>query len=456
MDYVQKDAQNGAINNTQGAIILICTRLNSSRLPGKALMQIEGLSALDHILLRIKDSGIPIYLAVPYGEAGRFKPILAHYPNIGLFEGNSESPLHRMSDFIEALQQKPRYIIRITHDDLLIDSRTMLQLLECMDEGDAGYGFTPGIAEGAGVEIIRTENLIKAAKDRKEPTEFVSYFVQGDGMPFPKVFKMQPRQSIKRPYRLTLDYPEDALVLKIVLRELGAMAKLDTICQHLDQKPYLLGINRLPDVTFYTCVKDMQQWIGDTMLSVLGTNVPDMEYIVVDDGSTDGTLSEVCKFSNDPRLKLIVNDRNIGLASSSNVALKEAKGKIIIRVDADDMLIAGSFKQSWPRIQWLLYNDLDILYPAYSEIDEYGKITSDCELPSKNHHAGCAIMNRAWLNEWHFRDGLKHWDSLELFKRIDGKARIGHTDIPLWQYRRRASSMSTPSQDRDLAKAELG
>ncbi len=438
------------------AVIIICSRVGSRRLPGKCFSKIEGLPAIEHILTRVKDSGLPIYLGVPEGEAGNFRHLLEGY-DISMFEGDPSSPLHRTAQILEHMKAEgtlPAYIVRITHDDILIDSRTMLDLLDEVERQGAGYGCTPGIVEGAGVEVIASANILKAA-EREEPTEFISYFVRGDGMPFPTVVKMSPRAGIRKQVRLTMDYPEDALVLKIVLRELGATASLDNICRYLDSRPYILNINRLPDVTFYTCAKDMDKWVADTMLSVLASKVPNMEYIVVDDGSKDKTLSEVAKFSNDPLLRLIVNEKNEGLASSSNIAVEEARGKLVVRVDADDMLISGAFVEQWGAVQKLVSDGHHIVYPAYDEINEYGGVENMAVDPRLNHHAGCAVMERAWLNEWKFREGLRHWDGLELFKRAKDSADPAYLDIPTWQYRKRKDSMSKPTPEREKLKMEI-
>ena len=445
------DSLRGRVPMTRDAAIVVCTRMESRRLPGKALLPIEGLTSLDHIILRTREAGIPLWLAVPNGQAAEFIHLTKQYPEIGLFEGDAESPLHRMAQLLEDLNPRPQYIVRITHDDILIDPKTMTDLLDECDRVSAGYGCSPEITEGSGVEVIRSENLIKAAKDRKEPTEFVSYFVKGEGMPYPKCITFRPRASIRRPYRLTMDYAEDALVLKIILRELGATASLDSICRYLDSRPYVLSINRKPDVTFYTCAKDAEAYVADTMLSVLGADIPNFEYIVVDDGSRDSTLSEVAKFSGDRHVTLIVNDKNMGLASSSNVALGDAQGKVIVRVDADDMLIAGAFKQAWPNLQKRIADGEQVIYPAYRTINAYGGLLEESVSPKIHHHAGCAIMNRAWLNEWRFKDGLKHWDGLELYRRAVASSVVGYHDEPIWQYRVRDDSMSNadPAARRD-------
>ena len=424
------------------AVIIICTRLESKRLPGKALLPIEGLQALEHIILRIQDSGIPIWLAVPFGESKNFSHLCDRYPEVGLYEGNPGSPLHRIADFIKKYPTK--HIIRITHDDLLIDSSTMLALLQEVEDQDAGYGYSPSIVEGAGVEVICSENLLKAA-EREESTEFISYFVK-EG-PNKKQVKLEPRASIKRPYRLTMDYPEDALVLKIILRELGPLASLDSICHYLDGRAYILGINRQPDISFYIAAKDMEDYVGDAILSILNTGIPNCELIVIDDGSKDRTLSEIAKFSNDPRISIVINDHNLGLASSSNVAIAESRGKIIMRVDADDMLIAGSFFQHWLEIKQMIESGHQIVYPAYTQINQYGGVEQEVCDPNINHHAGCAIMNKSWLNEWRYKSGLQHWDGLELFQRVKQSANPGYIQTPLWQYRKHENSMSSSNPE---------
>src|SRR3990167_5538014 len=173
----------------EDAVVVICSRIESSRLPGKAFLEIEGIPAIEHMILRLKDTELPILIAVPEGQAKdhyvRF--IQAHPEQVRLFEGDLESPLHRMAQCVEALDPRPSWILRATHDDIILDSRTALDLLELCEREDSGYGISPGIVEGAGVEVIRTENLLAAAANRTETTEFIWYFVKGEGLPSTKV-----------------------------------------------------------------------------------------------------------------------------------------------------------------------------------------------------------------------------------------------------------------------------
>ena len=63
------------------------------------------------------------------------------------------------------------------------------------------------------------------------------------------------------------------------------------------------------------------------------------EVIVVDDCSKDHSLKVINEYlGNYANLKLIKNKKNIGVAASSNKAIKQAKGRYVMRVDADDYI----------------------------------------------------------------------------------------------------------------------
>jgi len=435
------------------AVILIATRPDSKRLPGKAFKNIGGVPAIEHILKRIQSSGIRTVLCVP-DDSDAYNHLLAHY-EIEVFKGDPGSPLHRMADFMSLYGGGVQWVIRITHDDILIDVETMLGLLDrCQNEPGCGYGVSPEIVEGAGVEVFRTENLLQAAEATKTPTEFVSYFVKAG--PFTGQLKFRPRESVCRKYRLTMDYEEDFAVLNIIARALGVGATLDSIVDYLDLNPHILNINRLPRISIYTCAYNMEKYIWTTMNSVMNAtcNNPDIEYIVVDDASTDGTLAEIAKFKwHASPLRIIANETNEGLASSSNKALAVARGEYVMRVDADDWLYPGMIDEC---VELLENTGAGIVYTDYFETDESGTIRKGTVQGNANHHAGCALMAKKMINEIRFADGLRHWDGLDLYKRImDHRFDVVYFNRPLWFYRRRNDSLSakmTPERSQALSE----
>lgn len=422
------------------AVAIVCTRLESRRLPGKAMKKIAGVPALVHILRRLHKTGLPIVLAVP--EAGPFAIPGVPEDWYDVHVGQDDSPLHRMAEVLKA-RPDVDYVVRVTHDDILIDSDTITALLEDTRVTGADYATSPGIVEGAGVEVIGRANLLRAAEQRKEPTEFVSYFVKSG-----QWFKMRTRQSIRRNYRLTLDFPEDALVLEAVMRAVGPNATLDDVVAYVDANQYLMNVNRLPELSVYTCAYNCQEHVASAVSSVqhLGGWI-DVEHVFVDDHSTDSTLTQALgsKYP-DCRQTFLVNDENVGLASSSNRALSECRGKYVMRLDADDMVLGHEFRVEWDAIRKKMEQGADVVYLNYKTGRSLSAaVTAD---PRTHHHAGGAVFDRAFLNEVRFRDGARHWDGLDLYKRLKKLgANIAYHDAPVWFYRQTPGSMSRSNRD---------
>ena len=78
-----------------------------------------------------------------------------------------------------------------------------------------------------------------------------------------------------------------------------------------------------------------EQYIAKAISSALAQTLEDIEVIVVDDCSTDNTVKIVQSFS-DPRVKLLLNSKNMGAGGARNKAIQAAKGKWIAVLDSDD------------------------------------------------------------------------------------------------------------------------
>ena len=91
----------------------------------------------------------------------------------------------------------------------------------------------------------------------------------------------------------------------------------------------------------------MGVWNGERTVSAAIESIraqtwPDWELILVDDASTDGTAALLATLS-DPRIRVIRNDVNLGLAASLNLAFRESRGALIARMDADDVALPDRF-----------------------------------------------------------------------------------------------------------------
>ena len=91
-----------------------------------------------------------------------------------------------------------------------------------------------------------------------------------------------------------------------------------------------------PRVSVVMAVYDGEPFLRAALDSVLAQTFRDFELIVVDDGSTDGSAAIVRAIA-DPRVRLLSNERNLGLAPSLNRGVNDARGEFVARLDADDV-----------------------------------------------------------------------------------------------------------------------
>ena len=119
------------MNITDDVILILCSRPESRRLPRKVFAKAAGVSILGHIANRVSAVGAHCVLAIPddYGVG-----VLSEYKDcwdrIGyIFSGSSDSPLHRMAAVLKGSNKKYQWVIRITHDDPIIDATEVRNLV---------------------------------------------------------------------------------------------------------------------------------------------------------------------------------------------------------------------------------------------------------------------------------------------------------------------------------------
>lgn len=128
---------------------------------------------------------------------------------------------------------------------------------------------------------------------------------------------------------------------------------------------------KTPEVTVFMPVYNSAEYLEDAVKSILNQTYRDFELLIIDDGSIDKSL-EIIKSFDDSRIRLLKNEKNMGVPFTRNRGLKEARGKYIALADSDDI-------SHHERLRYqidLMKNDDSIIlsYTSYVIIDDKNKI----------------------------------------------------------------------------------
>lgn len=129
--------------------------------------------------------------------------------------------------------------------------------------------------------------------------------------------------------------------------------------------------------TFSICIPNYnyEHYIGETIRSVLSQSYTHFEIIIVDNASTDASV-QVVKSFDDPRIRLYVNEYNVGFAPNLDRAASKAEMDFIIMLSSDDLMRPTALEKYAAVIQKL--GDVAwhaLLVSSIEIIDEKGEIT---------------------------------------------------------------------------------
>ena len=93
-----------------------------------------------------------------------------------------------------------------------------------------------------------------------------------------------------------------------------------------------------PIVTILMTVYNGSDYLNEAIESALCQTLYNFEFLIIDDASTDNSIEIINSYS-DSRIKLLINDKNIGQTASLNAGLARAQGEYIARFDQDDVCL---------------------------------------------------------------------------------------------------------------------
>lgn len=223
-----------------------------------------------------------------------------------------------------------------------------------------------------------------------------------------------------------------------------------------------------PKVSVLTCVYNGERYLSEAIDSVLGQSMTDFEYIIVNDGSTDGTKDILTDYqSRDRRIK-VIDKPNSGPGDSRNVGLQAACGKWVAILDADDVALLDRLMS---QLNYLRNRPEILLVGGYAAVtDENGHQVRVNTYPSEHEqllnnleehkvfvpHSSCLYHRETVLKLEGYNSYFVVSEDHDLFLRLAQHGKLGCVDQVVVKLRIRGDSLSHARYDRILLMGMAG
>jgi glycosyltransferase involved in cell wall biosynthesis len=209
-----------------------------------------------------------------------------------------------------------------------------------------------------------------------------------------------------------------------------------------------------PLVSVITVVHNGEKHLEQAILSVLGQTYDNLEYIIVDGGSTDGTLDIIKKY--DDRIDSWISEPDRGISDAMNKGIRLATGDLIAHLHADDYYSDPSVISSVCS-EYLRHKDVLWLTGGIDIVDRNGKILQ--EIPVRKYsyrklirgnfilHPATFVTRRAFEKAGCFNEEYRYAMDYDLWIRIGGIADPVTLDLQVACFRAHPESRSIIRSD---------
>jgi glycosyltransferase involved in cell wall biosynthesis len=232
----------------------------------------------------------------------------------------------------------------------------------------------------------------------------------------------------------------------------------------------------LPRITIVTPSYNQAAFLEQTLRSVLDQDYPDLEYIVMDGGSTDGSVEIIRRYAD--RLAYWVSEKDEGQADAIMRGFQRASGEIIGWLNSDDLLLPGALRRVGE--YYAAHPEVEMVVGGVVRIDEHGKPVRargrgpvSCNLGTPQHlrkllHWECGFAQPAafWRREAFFAVGgfdtsLRFCFDYDMYLRLARRRHFGRIKAFLACFRLHAESKTSTldevrGQENDLLTRRHG
>ena len=209
-------------------------------------------------------------------------------------------------------------------------------------------------------------------------------------------------------------------------------------------------------VTVYITNFNYGKFIKQAIESVLLQTEQSFELIIIDDGSTDNSKEIIEKYKDLKNIR-IVYQKNKGLNVTNNIALRAARGKYIVRLDADDYFSPNALELLLEKIE--SDSMLGMVFPDYFIVDNQGEVLerhkrhdfdNEVKLFDQAAHGACTMIRVKFLREiGGYDESFSCQDGYELWVKFTSKFKVSNINEPLFYYRKHGKNL-TSNEDRIL------
>jgi len=214
-------------------------------------------------------------------------------------------------------------------------------------------------------------------------------------------------------------------------------------------------------------VFNADQYVAESIDSVLSQTFRDFEFIIVDDGSTDKSLSVLKAYAErDSRIHLISRP-NTGIVGALNDGLAEAKGEFVARMDADDLCRRDRFELQVKRLREepglvVLGSCATAIDPTGSKLGLINVPLSHEEIESKHlaghssiFHPAAMIRTESLRAVGGYRQGTCPCEDYDLWLRLGEMGRLENLKEPLFIWRKSATGLLIGNVSRVQTSIEM-
>lgn len=201
-----------------------------------------------------------------------------------------------------------------------------------------------------------------------------------------------------------------------------------------------------PQISLVLAVYNGEDYIREAIDSVLCEGKPEIELVVVDDGSEDSTPEILRDYKGRDRRVVVHRENFPTLASGLNRGFEIARGDLLARLDADDLDLPGRLQAQAEHMA--AHPDVVLLGGQALLIDDRGREFGTARYPLDDTelrealwttnpfvHSAVMMRRKAFAAVGGYRANLPHAEDLDLWLRIAGEGRIENLDRPLVKYR---------------------